>query len=162
VLVVRVRRVPTPLRGDDHTTPQAFAVRARDLGDRAVDVTEDGGHDQAGAPLWALRAELGGPAVVRARTREDELGVGGGPDGEAGTEGRPHLAGAGVGTREPDLTGHAVGRELLVAALGVPPTAHADLVEALAVLVDAEPLLLELLASGEHVVVGAEALAAHL
>ena len=137
-------------------------MRARDLGDRAVDVTEDRRHDETGASLRALRAQLGRPAVVRARTREHELGIGGAVDGEAGTERRAHLAGDRVGAGEDDLTGHAVGRQLLVALLGVPPAAQTDLVEAVAVLVVAEPLLLERLAPGEHVVVGAEALAAHL
>ena len=50
-------------------------------------------------------------------------------------------------------------RQLLVALLGVPAAAETDLVEAVAVFVLAEPLLLELLAAGEDVVVGAEALA---
>ena len=137
-------------------------MRARDLGDRAVDVAEDRRHDEAGASLRALGAQLGGPAVVRARAREHELGIGGAVDGEAGAERRAHLAGDRVGTGEHDLAGHAVGRQLLVALLGVPPAAQTDLVEAVAVLVLAEPLLLELLAPGEHVVVGAEALAPHL
>ena len=162
VLVVGVRRVLTPLRGDDDAAPQPFAVRARDLGDGAVDVAEDRRHDQTGASLRTLPAQLGGPAVVRARTREHELGVGGAVDGEAGAERRAHLAGDRVGTGEHDLAGHAVGRELLVALLGVPAAAQPELVEAVAVFVLAEPLLLELLAAGEHVVVGAEALAPHL
>ena len=93
---------------------------------------------------------------------EHELGIRGGVDGEARAERRAHLAGHRVGAREHDLAGHAVGRELLVALLGVPPAAHPELVEAVAVLVLAEPLLLELLAPREDVVVGAEALAPHL
>ncbi len=162
VPVVGVRRVLTPLRRDDHAAPQAFAVRARDLGDGAVDVAEDRRHDQTGAPLRTLTAELRRPPVVRPRAGEHEHGIGGAVDGEAGAERRAHLAGDRVGTREHDLAGHAVGRQLLVALLGVPAAAQPDLVEAVAVLVLAEPLLLELLAPGEDVVVGAEALAPHL
>ena len=83
-------------------------------------------------------------------------------DGEAGAERRTHLAGHRVGTGEDHLAGHAVGRQLLVALLRVPPAAQTELVQAVAVLVLTEPLLLELVAAGEHVGVGPEALPAHL
>ena len=55
-------------------------------------------------------AELGGPAVVRTRAGEHELGIGGAVDGEAGAERRAHLAGDRVGAGEHHLAGHAVGR----------------------------------------------------
>ena len=100
--------------------------------------------------------------MYAARAREHQLGVGGAVDGETGAEGRAHLAGDRVGPGEHDLAGHAVGRQLLVALLGVPAAAQPELVQAVAVFVLAEPLLLERFAAREHVVVGAEALAAHL
>ena len=54
-------------------------------------------------------------------------------------------AGGGVGTGEHDLAGHAVVVELLRRALAAShAAAHADLVEAVALLVLAEPLLFEL------------------
>ena len=134
VAVVRVRRVLAPLRGDDDPAPQARLVRPGDLLDRAVDVGEDRGHDQAGAPLRACRAQLGRPAVVRPGAREHELGIGVGVDREAGAERRAHLAGDRVGAGEHHFTGDAVGRQLLVALGGVPAAAQPDLVQALAVL----------------------------
>ncbi len=117
---------------------------ALDLGDRAVEVPEDRSHDQPGASLGALGADLGRPAVVRTRAREQVLGVHRGDGIESGSERRAHGAGGGVGTGEHDLGGHAVVVELLVALGGVPRAAHPDLVEAVALLVFAEPLLFEL------------------
>ena len=58
-------------------------------------------------------------------------------------------AGGGVGTGEHDLGGHAVVVELLVARGGVPAAAQADLVQAVALVVLAEPLLLELVVADE-------------
>ena len=58
--------------------------------------------------------------------------------------GAPMRAGDGVGAGEHDLGGHAVAVELPVAGVGVPAAAEADLVEAVALVVLAEPLLLEL------------------
>ena len=63
---------------------------------------------------------------------------------ESRSERGAHGAGRGVGTREHHLGGDAVVVELLVTLGGVPRAAHADLVEAVALVVLAEPLLLEL------------------
>ena len=73
----------------------------------------------------------------------------GGDRVEAGAERRAHRAGGGVGPGEHHLGGDAVVVELLVAGRGVPPAAQADLVEAVALLVLAEPLLLELVVADE-------------
>ena len=144
------------------TPPHKPDSRARDLRHRAVEVAEDRRDDEAGSPLRAVLAQLGRPPVVGPRAGEHPLGVGGGIDGEAGAERRAHAAGDRVGTGEHHLAGDTVGRQLLVALLGVPPAAQADLVEAVAVFVFPEPFLLELGVALERVLVGAEALLAHL
>ena len=68
---------------------------------------------------------------------------------EPRTEGRAHGSGGRIGTGEHDLGAHAVVVELLVARRRVPATAQADLVEAVALVVLAEPLLLELVVADE-------------
>ena len=150
VAVARVGLVVAPLRRDDDAAPQAVGVGALDLGDRAVEVAEDRSHDQAGAPLRALGADFGRPAVVRTRTREQVLGVHRGDGIESRSERSAHGPGRGVGTGEHDLGGDAVVVELLVALGGVPRAAHADLVEAVALFVLPEPLLLELVVAHER------------
>ncbi len=63
--------------------------------------------------------------------------------------GAPILPVAGVGTGEHHLAGNGVVVELLVAGRSVPASAQADLVEAVALLVLAEPLFLELVVTDE-------------
>ncbi len=89
-------------------------------------------------------AQLRGPPVVRAGAGEQVLRAVGDDRVEAGAERRAHGAGHRVGAGEHDLGGHPVAVELAVARRGVPTTAQADLVEAVALVVLAEPLLLEL------------------
>ena len=150
VAVARVGRVVAPLRRDDDAAPQSVGVGALDLRDRAVEVAEDRSHDQAGTPLRALRAELGRPAVVRTSAREEVLGVSRGDGVESRSERSAHRAGRGVGTGEHDLRGDAVVVELVVTLRGVPRTTHPDLVEAVALVVLPEPLLLELVVAHER------------
>jgi hypothetical protein len=102
-------------------------------------------------------AQLGRPPVVGAGAGEEVLGVAGGDGDEPGAERRAHRAGGGVGPGEHHLGGDAVVVELLVADGGVPPAAQADLVEAVALLVLAEPLRLELLVTHERRAVGVDA-----
>ena len=78
------------------------------------------------------------------------LGVFGGDGIESRSERSAHGAGRGVGAGEHDLGGDAVVVELLVALGRVPRTAHADLVEAVALFVLPEPLLLELIVTHER------------
>ena len=130
------------------------SYRALDLRDRAVEVIEDGCDDQAGAALGAGLAELRGPAVVRAGTGEQVLGIACRHRVEAGAERRAHAAGGGVGPWEHDFTGDAVVVELLVALRCIPRAPHADLVEAVALVVLAEPLLLEPVVTGEGIHAG--------
>ncbi len=150
VAVARVRLVVAPLRRDDDAAAQSVGMRALDLGDRAVEVAQDRCHDQSGASLGARLTQLRGPAVVRACAREQVIGIARGDRVEPGTEGRPHAAGGGVGTGEHDLAGDAVVVELGVALRRVPRAAHADLVQAVALVVLAEPLFLELVVAHER------------
>ena len=119
---------------------------ALDLRDRAVEVTEDRRHDQAGAALGAVLAADSAAQRLYARAPASRCsgsvvatGLNPAPNGA------PMVPVAASGPGNIDLAGDAVVVELLVALGGVPRAAHADLVEAVAVLVLAEPLLLELL-----------------
>ncbi len=68
---------------------------------------------------------------------------------EAGAEGCAHRAGGSVRTRKHHFAGDGVVVELLVAGRRIPPAAEADLVEAVALFVLAEPLFLELVVADE-------------
>ena len=103
------------------------------------------------APLRARLAQLGRPSVVRASAREEVRGTPRRDRVEPGAEGCEVRAGGRVGTREHHFAGDAVVVELLVACCRVPATAQADLVQAVALVVLAEPLLLELVVTGERV-----------
>ena len=96
-----------------------------------------------GPPLGAGLAQLGRPPVVGAGAGEEVVRPTGGDGVEPGAERGAHLAGGGVGAREHDLAGHPVAVELGVALGRVPGPPHADLVEAVAFFVLAEPLRLE-------------------
>jgi hypothetical protein len=135
--------VAVPPRRDDHATGETLGVRAPDLGDGALEVVEDRGDDQPGAPLRARGAELRGPPVVRTRAGEEVLGAAGDDGVEPGAERGTHRARHRVGAGEDDLGGDAVAIELTIARRGVPAPAEPDLVEAVAVVVLAEPLVLE-------------------
>ena len=64
---VVVRRVLTRHRRDEDAAAQARLAGAADLGDRGIDVVVDRHQRDAAAPLGALVAELGEPAVVGTR-----------------------------------------------------------------------------------------------
>ena len=128
---------------------QPVGVGPADLGDGAVEVAEDRRHDQPGAPLGAVLAQLGGPAVVGAGAGQQVLGAAGGDRVEPGSERGAHRAGGRVGPGEHHLGADAVVVELGVTRGRVPSAPQADLVEAVALLVLAEPLLLELVVPDE-------------
>ncbi len=124
-------------------------MRSPDLRDRAVEIVEDGCDHEARAPLGAVAAQLCRPPVERARAGEQVVGAAGGHGVESGAERRAHRARDRIGPGEHHLGGHAVAIELPVAGGGVPAAAQTELVEAVALVVLAEPLLLELLVADE-------------
>ena len=130
---------------------EPVGVGPADLGDGAVEVSEDRRDDQPDATLRAVLAQLGGPAVVGAGARQQVLGAAGGDRVEPGAERGAHRAGRRVGTGEDDLGADAVVVELRVTPGRVPSAPQADLVEAVALLVLAEPLLLEFVVADEAV-----------